>query len=274
MATRIGFIGLGSMGQPFAANIAQAGFELAVCDLLPGPVAEVVALGARAAVTPREVAEGADIVDIAVPHEPEIEALLRGPDGLLAGAQPGSVWAIHSSLHPRNMIHLAEEAKDFGVSVLDAQFSGGAGGARQRRLTFMVGGEPAVLERCRPVLETTAGHIYHLGDVGAGALAKIVQNAMQAINLIAAAEGFRVMKAGGVDLELFQEIVRTTGAQSLVGDAYLNQWGRRPVPWVYSLAIKNVLDVAAEHGLDLPVSASGLKAMAEGVPTVDALGPL
>ena len=264
MDTRVGFIGLGSMGQPFAENIVQAGFDLVVCDLMAEPVAELVALGARAAKTPREVAEQSDIVDIAVPHEREIEAIMRGPDGVLAGAHPGQIWAIHSSLHPRNMEQVAAEAKEHGVSVLDAQFSGGAAGARKRTLTFMVGGEPDVVERCRPILETTAGHIYVLGGVGAAAVTKLVQNMMQALNLLAAAEGFRLTEAAGVDLEVFQEVVRTTGAQSLVGDAYLHQWGTRPVPWVYSLAIENALDVAATHDLTLPLAASGLQVMAKG----------
>src|SRR5438309_1646059 len=102
------------MGQPFAVNIVQAGFDLVVYDLRPEPVAELVALGARPAQTAREVAEQADIVDIAVPHEPEIEALMRGPDGLLAGSHPGLVWAIHSSLHPRNMEKVAVEASGHG----------------------------------------------------------------------------------------------------------------------------------------------------------------
>ena len=260
--TRVGFIGLGSMGQPFAANIVQAGFDLIVHDVRPEPVAELVALGARAAHAAREVAEQSDIVDIAVPHEPEIEALMRGADGLLAGSHPGLVWAIHSSLHPRNMQKVAEEAKEHGVAVLDAQFSGGAGGARKRSLTFMVGGDPDVLERCRPVLETTAGHIFVLGGIGTAALTKNVQNMMQAINLLAAAEGFRLMERAGVDLEVFQEVVRTTGAQSLVGDAYLHQWGLRPVPWVYSLAIENVLDVAHRYDIALPLAASSLEVMA------------
>jgi 3-hydroxyisobutyrate dehydrogenase-like beta-hydroxyacid dehydrogenase len=252
------------MGQPFAANIVQAGFQLVVYDLRPEPVAELVALGAQGAHTAREVAEQSDIVDIAVPHEAEIEAVMRGPDGILAGSHPGLIWAIHSSLHPRNMQKVAEEAAEHGVAVLDAQFSGGAGGARNRSLTFMVGGDPDVLEQCRPVLETTAGHIFVLGGVGAAALTKNVQNVMQAINLLAAGEGFRLVKSAGVDLEVFQEVVRTTGAQSLVGDAYLHQWGLRPVPWVYALAIQNALDVARTYDLDLPVAAAGLQQIPDG----------
>lgn len=253
------------MGKPFAENIVRSGFDLVVHDLRPEPVADLVALGARAAQTAREVAEQVDILDIAVPHEPEIEALMAGPDGLLSGSHPGLIWAIHSSLHPRSMVKVAEEARAHGVAVLDAQFSGGAGGARERSLCFMVGGDPDILDRCRPVLATTAGSILLLGGVGTGALVKIVQNTVQAINLLAAAEAFRLMERAGVDLELFQEVVRSTGAQSRMGDAYLHQWGPRPVPGVYSLAIQHVLDVAQTYGLglSLPVVASGLQAISD-----------
>src|SRR5207245_1545631 len=138
---------------------------------------------------------------------------------------------------------------------------GAATGARNHSLTFMVGGDPQVLEFCRPVLETTAGQIFVMGGVGSAALTKNVQNMMQALNLIAAGEGFRLMQSSGVDMEVFQEVVRHTGAQSLVGDAYLHQWGLRPVPWVYSLETEYALDVAQSYGIELPLAAAGIEIM-------------
>src|SRR5581483_10616752 len=175
MADKIGFIGLGTMGRPFATNIVRAGFDLTVYDVQPQPVNELVKLGARAARSAREVADLVDIVDIAVPHEAEVDAVLQGPDGLLAGAHPGLIAAIHSSIHPLHMMRVAEEARAHGVEVLDAQMSGGAGGVTSQTLCLMVVGDPAVLERCRPVLETTAGNIFLLGKVGMGAVTKIAQ---------------------------------------------------------------------------------------------------
>src|SRR5436309_3290628 len=105
----VGFIGLGTMGLPFATNIAQAGFDLMVYDVRPEPREELRKLGAKVGSSPKQVAEHAEVIHIAVPHEPEVEAVLAGEDGLLEGAKPGSVVAIHSSLHPTNMKRIASE---------------------------------------------------------------------------------------------------------------------------------------------------------------------
>src|SRR5689334_18116350 len=100
MALKVGFIGLGTMGLPFATNILNAGFEVIVHDVRPEPVDELVELGAREGKSPQEVAESADIVQIAVPHEEELDAVLWGPNGLFTGAHPGSIVVIHASVHP------------------------------------------------------------------------------------------------------------------------------------------------------------------------------
>lgn len=262
MIQKVGFIGLGTMGRPFATNIVKAGFNLIVNDVRPEPVKELVGLGARAASSAREVAAYAEVVDIAVPHEPEVDALMHGPDGLLAGAHPGLIVAIHSSLHPRSMKQVADEAKSYGVEVLDAQMSGGAQGVEAHTLCFMVGGDSTILEQCRPVLETTAGNIYLLGAVGMGAVTKIAQNTMTALHLMAASEGFRLAEKAGVDLEVFQEVVRTSAAQSHVGDAYLTQWGRRDVRWAYYPVLWDALDLAHTYDIALPGAATCMQALA------------
>ena len=126
---------------------------------------------------------------------------------------------------------------------------------------------PEDRERAAPTEEQqvpTAGHVFMLGGVGAAALVKNVQNMMQAINLLGAAEGFRLLKTAGIDLAVFQEVVRTTGAQSVVGDNYLHQWGLRPVPWVYSLEIEYALDMAREHGVPLPLAEASLPHIPRG----------
>src|SRR5215208_4290066 len=111
MTLRVGFVGLGTMGLPFARNIAKAGFDLTVHDLRLEPVAELVSMGAHAAASAREVAIAADVVCIAVQHEEQVDAVLHGPDGILAGVHSGLVVAIHSSVHPVAMRRIAEEAK-------------------------------------------------------------------------------------------------------------------------------------------------------------------
>ncbi|HZT07973.1 MAG TPA: NAD(P)-binding domain-containing protein [Chloroflexota bacterium] len=265
MADKIGFIGLGTMGRPFATNIVRAGFDLTVYDVQPQPVNELVKLGARAARSAREVADLVDIVDIAVPHEAEVDAVLQGPDGLLAGAHPGLIAAIHSSIHPLHMMRVAEEARAHGVEVLDAQMSGGAGGVTSQTLCLMVGGDPAVLERCRPVLETTAGNIFLLGKVGMGAVTKIAQNTMTAEYLMAATEGFRLAERAGVDLEVFQEVVRTSSAQSHVADEFLHGRGTRDASWVYYHVLRDALDLGQTYDVTLPGAATCMQALAHSL---------
>ena len=265
MAQKVGFIGLGSMGHPFAINILNAGFDLIVTDVRPEPVADLVALGAKAAGSAREVARYAEIVDIAVPHQPEVDALLHGPDGLLAGAHSGLIAVVHSSLHPRGMQRVAAEAKAHGIEVLDAQMSGGARGVKAQELRVMVGGDPETLEKCRPVLETTASHIYLLGAVGMGAVTKIAQNTMTAMHLLSAAEGFRLAEKAGVDLDAFQEVVRTSSAASHIGDAYLHQWGQRDIHWGYYSTLWDALDLAHEYDVPLPGAATCMQALAQSL---------
>ena len=265
MVQKVGFIGLGSMGHPFATNIVKAGFDLIVTDVRPEPVADLVALGARAADSAREVAEYAEIVDIAVPHQSEVDALLHGADGLLAGAHPGLIAVIHSSLHPRGMQQVATEAKAHGIEVLDAQMSGGSRGVEAHDLCMMIGGDPETLERCRPVLETTASHIFLLGAVGMGAVTKVAQNTMTAMHLLSAAEGFRLAEKAGVDLEAFQEVVRTSSAASHVGDTFLNQARRRDIHWGYYSFLSDALDLAHEYDVPLPGAATCMQALAHSL---------
>ena len=263
--TKVGFVGLGTMGSPFATNIVQAGYDLTVYDVRPEAVEQLVELGAKAANSPRELAASVDQVNIAVPHEPEVDEVMHGPDGLLAGAHPGLIVVIHSSLHPENMKEVAAEAKSHGVEVLDAQMSGGAVGVRAHELCLMVGGDSATLEKCRPVLETTAANIYLLGSVGMGAVTKIAQNTMTAQHLLAASEGFRLAEKAGVDIEVFQQVVRTSAAQSHVADVYLDFWSQRDVRWSYFGILWNALDLGHTYDITLPGAAACMQALARPV---------
>jgi 3-hydroxyisobutyrate dehydrogenase-like beta-hydroxyacid dehydrogenase len=243
------------MGTPFATNIAQAGFDLMVYDLRPEPLEELRKLGAKIGASPRQVAEHAEVIHIAVPHEPEVEAVLAGEDGLLEGAKPGSVFAIHSSLHPDNMKRIASEVEARGITVLDAQMSGGARGVMGHTLCFMVGGASEALERCRPTLETTGKDIFLMGPVGTGALTKIAQNTVTAMHLAVATEGYGFAKAAGIDLEMFQEVIRASAAQSHVADFWLTQWAPRNVRWQYYDVLENALQIGRQIDAPLPTAA-------------------
>jgi len=253
------------MGRPWATNIVQDGFDLIVYDIKPEPVAELVKLGAKAAASPREVAEYADMVGVTVSGAPAVDAVMQGVDGLLAGAHPGLIVLIQTSLHPSHMQRVAEDAQRHGVQILDVQMSGGWASAVERKTCLMIGGDPSLVERCRPVLESTASNIYVVGGIGMGALAKVAQNLITAQYLVAASEGFRLAGKGGVDLEVFQEIVRTSSAQSWVADDYMSFWGNRPRPWMYHSVLQEALELGHSYDISLPGAATCMQALAHSI---------
>jgi len=255
MAERVGFIGLGTMGSRIAANIVRAGFDLTVYGRLEEPVRELEKLGARAAHSIRELAEAADIIEIAVSPPEEVERLILGPEGILVSARPGTIVDSHSTIYPTDIQRIAAEAERRGVHVLDAQMSGGYRGVEKQTLCFMVGGDAAILERCRPVLHASGQEIYHLGGIGAGAATKIAQNTILAGTLVATAEGFALAKGSGIDLEVFQDVIHASSAQSHVADDWLQTWGSRIQPGAYKWILESALSLAEEQGLPLRAAA-------------------
>lgn len=255
MAERVGFIGLGTMGLRMATNIVRAGFDLTVYDRLENPRREMERLGARPAASIREVAERADIIEIAVSPAEEVEKVILGPEGILASARPGTVIDSHSTIFPSDIQRIAAEADRRGVHVLDAQMSGGYRGVEKQSLCFMVGGDAVVLERCRPIMSASGSQIFHLGGIGAGAAAKIAQNTILAGTLAATAEGFALAQGVGIDLEVFQDVIHASAAQSHVADDWLQTWGVRVAPDAYKWILESALRMGEELGLPLPASA-------------------
>lgn len=211
MSLRVGFIGLGNQGKPIAAHLAPAGFETTVFDLADEPVQELVASGARSAKSPREVGECADVIGICVPADAHVRAVVYGADGLLAGAKPGAVIAIHSTILPRTAIEIAEAAKPLGVAVLDACVTGGAERAKAKQITYIVGGDAAALEKVRPVLESNSVKIIHAGGLGDGAKLKFCINLITYVQWAAAYESFQLAKAIGLDTQVLEEAGQANG---------------------------------------------------------------
>lgn len=176
--TRIGFIGLGLMGKPMAKNLLKAGLPLTVHSRSPGPVEELAALGAARANTPREVAQAADIVITMVPDAPEVEAVVTGPDGILAGARPGLIHIDMSTISPLATRRLAAQAGQAGVTLLDAPVSGGTVGAEAATLSIMVGGDEAAFDTCQPVFAALGKRITYMGPSGAGQTTKACNQIM------------------------------------------------------------------------------------------------
>jgi 2-hydroxy-3-oxopropionate reductase len=195
----VGFIGLGIMGRPMARNVLAAGYALVVYDLIADAVTELVGAGATAANSPAEVASATDVVLLCLPDSPDVEAAMTGQQGLLAGAHEGQIVVDMSTISPVTARTLAAKAAVQGVTLLDAPVSGGQVGAANATLSIMVGGDAEALERVRPVLASMGKTILHLGDSGAGQVAKACNQLVIAVTIEAVAEAMILASKAGVD---------------------------------------------------------------------------
>lgn len=204
---KIGFIGLGIMGSGMASNVLRGGFELVVHDIRREAVTPHLEAGAVWADSPREVAEAADVVFTSLPGPTEVEAVALGEDGILHGMSEGDVYFDLSTSSPDliRRIHGAFLAR--GAHALDAPVSGGPRGAQSGRLAIWVGGDEDVFRRCRPVLDAFGDRAFHVGPIGAGAIAKLVHNCVGYVVQSALAEVFTMgVKAGVEPLALWQAV--------------------------------------------------------------------
>jgi 3-hydroxyisobutyrate dehydrogenase len=199
-----------------AANIARAGIELVVHDVRTEAYTALEALGAKAASSPQEVAERSDVVLINVVDDNQVREVVSGRHGVLDGARQGAVIIVHSTIHPMTCRQLALDVERDGVDFLEAPFSGGTAAAETGTLTFMVGGPAAALDRSRPVLETMAAKIFHVGEAGMGEVAKITNNAVLSVILEATWEGLRLARRSGVDDDVMLSILCASAGDSWV----------------------------------------------------------
>src|SRR5262245_29112858 len=215
----IGLIGLGIMGAPMARNLPRGGFPLTVATRTPGKaekfVVEEATLGAVKAVgTPAEVAAASEIIVTMVTDSPDVVAVARGDHGIFAAAKPGSIIIDMSTISPQVTRELAEEAKSKGLSWLDAPVSGGEKGAIEGTLTIMVGGEAETLERARPALNAMGKRITHFGPAGAGQSAKLCNQIMTAVNMLAVCEAMTFGAKAGLDLATLHQALTGGAANS------------------------------------------------------------
>src|SRR5258706_5907827 len=224
---KLGFIGLGNMGEGMAQNLARAGFPLTVRDLRPEPVARLGALGARCANSNFDVGQASDLVCIAVFTDEQVRqtCLPCGDDaGLIAGLAAGGIVAIHSTVPTSLSRELTGEASKRGIHVVDAPMTGGGEvAAREGKLTFFVGGEAAAFERCTPAFKAMTQNLFHVGSLGAGAAAKIMSNFLAISNTIIVREALRLARGFGIPEDTLLDIVNSGG----VGSSWVsNNWPR------------------------------------------------
>ena len=256
------------MGKPMAVNIAKTGFDLTVCDLREEPCRELALLGAKIALSPREVAERSDIIEIVVVDDDQTERVVAGEQGLIHGARSGLIVAVHSTILPATARKIAAWCSAKGVEVIDAPVSGGQKGAQDRELCYMVGGDAGVLEKCRPVFATSANHIFHLGELGMGATAKMLIQIVVCLNMVAAHECASLCDKTGLDFKMLQKLLHVSAGQSFVLDHWLGRFKRpeeseavrRHREEVFSKSLSPALELARDVEVSLPgtVFAQGL----------------
>ncbi len=221
--TTIAFIGLGHMGLPMARNLLKAGFALRVFDLQQSAVDSLAAEGATASASAAEAVAGAQVVVSMLPASRHVEGLYLGESGLLQQIAPGSLVLECSTIAPESArkVHAAASARS--IALLDAPVSGGTAGAAAGTLTFMVGGDAAVLERARPVLSAIGKNLFHAGPDGAGQVAKVCNNQLLAVQMIGTAEALALGVANGLDAATLAEIMRQSSGGNWVLEKY-NPW--------------------------------------------------
>ena len=211
---RVGFIGLGLMGAPMAANVARAGYPLLVYNRSGDKAAPLRELGAAVVETPKEVAAGSDVVITMLSDASAVEQVLRGEDGLLAGGRPGMVLIDMSTVAPEQSRSIAIEIGARGWQMLDAPVFGSTGPAKDGKLGIMVGGDAALFEAQRELLGVLGKFLTHLGPQGAGAVAKLAFNLMVAAQLTSLAEAMTLAVRGGIEAQKMAEVILASNVSS------------------------------------------------------------
>jgi len=214
MMKKIGFIGLGTMGLPMAANLLKAGYDVIAYNRTQEKLEQIVSQGGKAAVSAAEVAENSDVVFTMLTADRAVEEVIFGENGLINGAKAGQIVIDCSTISPNTSIKLAQELGKLGVEVLDAPVTGSEPQAIEGILTFMVGGKKDVFEQCIPLFETMGKNAFYMGENGAGSYTKLANNTMAAINLLSLTEAITMATKAGIDPELFIKVVSGGGARS------------------------------------------------------------
>ena len=263
MSLKVGYIGLGIMGKPMARNILKAGFDLVVHNRSRESVNELASEGAQAARSPAEVAQQVDLIFTNLPDSPDVELVVLGENGIAAGAQQGLIYVDNSTIKPATARFVGGKLAEKGVTMLDAPVSGGDVGAIEGTLTIMVGGPEQALGKVMPVFEAIGNTVTHVGELGAGQIAKAANQVMVAAQMIALGELLILVQKAGADPERVVQAIKGGAAACWALDnkperlfAGNRQPGFKAYMQAKDLAI--VMDTAREYGMPLP--AAGLHA--------------
>jgi len=257
---KVGFVGLGTMGAPMARRLLDAGHEVTVHNRTRERERPLADAGAARAATPREAAEGAEMVVTIVGDSPDVREVVLGPDGVAEGLGEGAIVIDMSTISPDVTREIAEALRRRGVHMLDAPCSGGSEGAANGTLSIMIGGDEEVLERARPVLSVLGTTLTRVGSVGAGQLCKAVNQVVIAGTYAAVAEGLSFAMRSGIDAEAALQALSggAAGSWGLTNRGPNMLRGAYPLGFRTRLHRKDLgiaLDAARERGVPLPLAA-------------------
>ena len=259
--TNVGVIGLGIIGKPIALRLVKAGFKVAVYDVRPEPVAELMEAGATACKSSADVAGRSEIIISLVFDSAQTDDVVFGANGIIGVLKPGTLFATGSTLGPEPVQRIAKALAAKDCATLDMPITGGYLAAYEGKLVLMIGGDETVLARALPVFYSFAHIITHAGDIGAGQTAKLAHQLVMAVNVIALLEGLALGKAGGVEPAVLKQILKDGLANSTVLQVW-NELGPRwkdmlkpaaPGAEVPNLRkdLHTALELARELGVDL-----------------------
>jgi 3-hydroxyisobutyrate dehydrogenase len=255
----VGFIGLGNLGRQLAARLLAAGFAPTVHDLDEVAVAELVTAGARPADSPRAVAEASDCVITCLPSPQAVRAVVAGAGGVLEGLRQGGTWIDMSTNDPHELESLSALAAARGVATLECPVTGGVHLAAAGEITVIAGGDEAVFEAHRSLLEAMGGRVIHVGPLGQASVIKVITNMLAFIHLVAVGEALMLAKRGGIPLGTAYDVIRASSGNSFVHETesqvILN--GSYDIGFTMDLALKDLgfaLDLGREFGVPLELA--------------------
>ncbi len=258
---KVGFIGLGNMGNPMAASVRKAGHDLTIYDLRREVARNLEDAGAVWADSPQAVAAQSEVVLSSLPGPPEVEEAVLGDNGVFAGLATGTAYIDMSTNSPAVVRKLAETGAARGFHVLDAPVTGGVPRAQNATLTVFVGGQQDEFDQFKPLLSAIGSNVFHMGDIGCGNVTKLVNNMMAFVNFMGAAEGLAIGAKAGVDPQLLVDAIKTGSGNSVINEfampAFLK--GETGLGFATALATKDVhLAVELARECDVPAEVGPL----------------
>ena len=258
---QVGYIGLGHLGVHLAASLVRAGHCVTVHDLDRSSAAPLLAAGAQWADSPREVAAASDVVFTCLPSPAVVNAVVTGPDGVLAGLRAGGTWIDNSTTDRAEVMRLSAVADEYGVRMLEAPVTGGVHKAAEGAITVLVGGDEALYDEHRELLAAAGSPVLYMGPLGSAAVIKVITNMLAFIHLVAAGEALMLAKRGGLDLARSFEAILHSSGNSFVHETesqvILN--GSYDIGFTMDLACKD-LGFATQFGREfgVPLELAGL----------------